>query len=93
MNRTEWITIAEVLGAQRAALVWPPPGLAYTNADVWHELKLRHFAQLEAIDRIAMTLAAALDKQVRSFDVKRFLRIVDGKEAANRSVTDIHDAP
>lgn len=80
MTRAEWLAIAEVIAAQRAASSsgWPPPDGYVVTAEEAHDRKLIYFAHLEAIDRIAVALAAVLDRLSGSFDVQRFMRIISG---------------
>jgi hypothetical protein len=75
MTRCEWIAIAESLRALRSSVVRsfsandPDAGAA-------HDRKLIYFAQLEAVDRAALEVAAVIKLHACRFEHQRFLRIV-----------------
>jgi len=81
VTRSEWIAIAEVLAAQRAAVAasWPPRSGYRTTAPDVHDRKLIYLAQLEAFDKVATVMAATLDRLCSKFDRHNFMRIVVGK--------------
>lgn len=80
VTRQEWIAIAEVLAGLRASIVgmWPPPEGYNLHADVILHRKLVYLAQLEAIDKVTVMLAATMEGLSEKFERKRFLRIVRG---------------
>jgi ABC-type transporter Mla MlaB component len=79
MKKSDWLAIAEVLNGLRAAVVssWPPREGYMANALEAHDRKLVYLAQLEQVDKVALVLAATLDKRCASFNRHEFLRIVN----------------
>lgn len=72
MTRSDWTAIAEVLHVVRASIASCPP----SEEQAIHDRKLIYYATLEAIDRVAVLLAAHIRERSSTFDELRFLRHV-----------------
>jgi len=75
VTKADCMAIGEALGRLRATVVACAPS-GDDSAFAAHDRKLIYFAQLDAIDRVAMALASILDELCVRFDQIRFLRIV-----------------
>jgi hypothetical protein len=86
VTKSEWIAIAKVLGTQRSAIEGafnafrkkadrPAPTDVISPTAV-HDQKLIFLAELAAIDKVAVLMAATLDHLCPTFDRRYFFRLV-----------------